>query len=200
MNGTGSLNGFALSNRFGGFFDVEFGAPNSEDSPWRPISELLGEPDHARRKVVRARELMVQRLGIAPPTDRVLASITFLGIAARLIAPWFGAVLLSGQAAPVVLERLWWQPFDGGAMPLLVSPGTATSTGSAELNTGSAALDLAGAAELDLAGAAESVLAGPVALLVTPLLALYRDAFALSERVLWGNVASGVAGAARAIA
>jgi hypothetical protein len=181
---------FGPGNRLGGFFEVEFGtpdpnAPREAGRAWRPLAELLSDPAHARAKVGRSRELMAQRLGGPPPQDRVLASITFLGIAARLIAPWFGAALLTGRVPPTAADRLWWQPFDGGAMPLLVAPSAAVETNRDTPPAKTAAAEL---------------LAGPVRTLIAPLLALYRQEFTLSELVLWGNVASGVAGAARAVA
>jgi hypothetical protein len=200
--------------RFGGFFEVEVGRPGVEkaaadeataDSLWRPLAELLTDGEQARRKVLRSRELMVTRLSVPPPEDRVLASINFLGLAARLIAPWFGTALLTGQVPAVSVPDLWWQSFDGGAMPLLVAPDyPAKPPGNAQSNAtinaqssthGRTTAELAG-----LAGLAEALDEGPGRLLIEPLLSLYRDCFALSETVLWGNVASGVAGAARAIA
>jgi hypothetical protein len=190
----------APGNRFGGFFEVEFGTPDPSASPsetpdpelaWRPLIELLSDPAHARAKVERSRELMVSRLGGPPPHDRVLASITFLGISARLIAPWFGAALLTNRVPPTPADQLWWRPFDGGAMPLLVAPrSSSVRAASAEPSR----------TEPSATTAARELLAGPVRTLIAPLLALYRQQFALSELVLWGNVASGVAGAARAIA
>jgi hypothetical protein len=83
-------------------------------------------------------------------------------------------------------EHLRWQRFDGGAMPLRLNLAL-SETGSSEPDSTDAHLDVRW--PLDL----------PIRSLIVPLAQLYRSEFGLPERLLWGNVASGVAGAARGI-
>jgi ferric iron reductase protein FhuF len=73
---------------------------------------------------------------------------------------------------------VYWQPLLGGPLPL-------------------AWTDVGWTGVPDAAAAAEALRAGVLARLVTPLAAVYRDTFHLSGQVVWGNVASGLAGAAQ---
>ena len=119
-----------------------------------------------------------------PPGDvefRVAASIAQLGLCARLLSPALGAAA-AGQALPVDITQARWVPSLGGPFRLSL-PDTVLE---ASVVPGSAAAGRAGAAGL---------LAGPITQIVRAV-----QAMAVSPRVLWGNVASAVNGAATMIA
>jgi hypothetical protein len=135
--------------------------PWSAGAGWRPLAELT-DPDVVAERVEAARQALIGMFGLAEdvvPT-RVIASVTFLGLASRLTSPALGALVLGGM---LPAAELWWKPVAGGPWPIAyrgARPG-------------------------------ESLLA-PVA----PVLETFRARFALSPKVLWGNVASALAGAA----
>jgi hypothetical protein len=108
---------------------------------------------------------------------RVAASVAQLGLCARLLSPVLGAAA-AGWALPVDTARARWVPALGGPFPLSL-PGPALGEGTPEAGT---------AACLDL-------LAGPVTRITGAVAGM-----AVSPRVLWGNVASAVSGAATMIA
>jgi hypothetical protein len=91
--------------------------------------------------------------------DRAVASITFLGLASRLVSPPLAAVVLSGERRLPAADQLWWRPVAGGPIPMAYS-------------------GLDGGADL-----------------VEPVLDAFARRFAVSGRVMWGNVASALAGA-----
>jgi hypothetical protein len=112
---------------------------------------------------------------------RVAASITFQGIAAQVVAPLFAAVAVhrvlpdagwSAGPAEGIAATLHWRP--GGGGPWLWWPG---ATGRAT-----------SCPDPTLLG---TTLAG----LLAPVVAAVRARVPVSERVLWGNVASSVASA-----
>ena len=115
---------------------------------------------------------------------RVAASVGQLGLAARLIAPVFGAAVLSGRVPGFDLAQARWIPGDGSMFPLSL-PATALE--------GTETLD--GAETVDVRALAFGIegwwLDGPVRDLVDGCAAL-----SVSGQVLWGNVASAVNGAA----
>jgi hypothetical protein len=136
---------------------------------WEPLSALLTSPQPLADRVAAIRTA----LGGDPVPVRVAASVAQLGLVARLVAPAFGAAVLAGRVP--VLDQAGWQPGIGGPMPLALSDEA-----------------LAGVAADDLAGAfTDRVLEGPVRDLVE-----LTAAMSVSRRVLWGNVASGLNGAA----
>ncbi len=117
---------------------------------------------------------------------RVAASIAFQGIAAQVVAPLFAAVAVHGvlpdaawpgDRVGAIAATLHWRP--GGAGPWLWWPGGAGRT--------------VPCPDPDVLGA---VLAG----LLTPVVAAVRARVPVSERVLWGNVASSVASARQLVA
>jgi hypothetical protein len=136
----------------------------------RPV---LGE----RIGVVRA--ALADRAGCAPDAVelRVAASVAQLGLVARLIAP-----ALAAQAArhrlDLRLGGVWWQDTVGGPMPLSVPrPAAAASA--------DPGWPLAMTTLLDE--------------VITPITVATATLAPLSSRVLWGNVASAVNGAARQV-
>lgn len=105
------------------------------------------------------------------------ASVAQLGLCARLLSPALGAAA-AGWALPVDTARARWVPALGGPFRLsLPEPASADSW------------------PQDGIAACLSLLAGPVARITRAV-----EAMAVSPRVLWGNVASAVSGAAAMIA
>ncbi|MEV0721006.1 (2Fe-2S)-binding protein [Asanoa sp. NPDC050611] len=154
----------------------------SADGGWRPFTELL-TPDVVHSRVSVARSTLVSAFGLAPSDvpSRVVASVWFMGVSARLLSPPLGAAVAGGALPLATRANLWWRPVASGPMPMAY--GT-----------------VAARAELSPAGIAAELVAGPLAETVTPLLEVFRDTFRLSSKVLWGNVASALAGAAGVLA
>jgi hypothetical protein len=134
--------------------------PWTPDAGWRPLTDLT-DPSVVAERVFAARDTLVAMTGLDPEAlpDRVVASITFLGLAARLVSPPLAAYVLSGERPRPRADQLWWKPVPGGPVPM-----------------------------------AYSGLDGPDDLL-GPVLRTFGERFAVSGKVLWGNVASAVAGA-----
>ena len=125
-------------------------------------------PSRVAERVAFVRGELARRAG-ADVDVRVAASIHQLGFVSRLVAPALAAVALDDVVPAFTGVR--WQPVDGGPVPIAVSA----------LEVRPASADAFDAAVLQ-------PLVGPVV-----------DAFAglgVSRRVLWGNVASALAGAA----
>jgi len=166
----------------GPFFALERWAPGGG---WRPVRELVSDPGVLRERVAAARGVIAAGAGLEPAAveERVAASVLFLGLAARLVSPPLGAAVLAGVVPDWAVGDLWWRPVPGGPWPMAAGPAGALRVG-ALTSPG----QLAEAAGL-LAGRCVAGVAGPVA-------GAFAAAFRLSPRVLWGNVASAVAGAA----
>ena len=111
---------------FGPFFDV-VRKEDSPAAPWRPMAELADIPSVLAARVDRVRSALAAS-GRRQPEQidgRVAASVTHLGLVARLIAPMIGAVAL-GEPVSWSLADLAWQDQLGGPYPLAVST-TATA-------------------------------------------------------------------------
>ena len=152
--------------------------PWSDGAGWRPLTELTGG-DVLAERVAAARTALIGMFGLAEDDvpERVIASVTFLGVASRLLSPPLGAAALGGVLPVPRPDQLWWRPVPGGPWPIAYS---------GEPNSA----DLIGG---DFTG-------GIVDGLVAPVLRAFRDRFVLSPQVLWGNVASALAGAAGMLA
>ena len=151
----------------GPYFTWEPWAPGAG---WRPLTELT-DGDVLAERVAAARAALIGMFGLAEDDvpERVIASVTFLGVASRLLSPPLGAVTLGGTLPVPGPGQLWWRPVPGGPWPIAYSGDPAPGG--------------------DFAG-------GIVNGLVAPVLRGFRDRFLLSPQVLWGNVASALAGAA----
>jgi hypothetical protein len=114
---------------------------------------------------------------------KVAASVTHLGLVARLIAPALAAIASQHQL-DMRLGGLWWQDTLGGPVPLSVPerdhpvPGNGQSHGPV--------------AEPDCHRLVDDMIA--------PITAAISGLVPVSHRVLWGNVASAVNGAAQQVA
>jgi FhuF 2Fe-2S C-terminal domain/Ferric iron reductase FhuF-like transporter len=105
--------------------------------------------------------------------DRVAASIAFQGLAAGLVSAPFAAAVLHGVVPALTPDTLHWRPSASGPLRLWCAAPEALPT-----------------AEL-----APLVLDGHLA----PLVAAVRAQVPVSERLLWGNAASALAGATRVL-
>jgi hypothetical protein len=146
--------------------------------PWRAFAELLS-PGGGR---LRARAEAVQRalagrggLPVDAVPLRVAVSVMHLGLAARLVAPAVAAAALGGlPSLGLTPGGLWWQDQLGRPVPLSVPlPGGRGSGGRPP---------------------------GVIDALIVPLTGAAGALAPVSPRVLWGNVASAISGAAGQIA
>jgi FhuF 2Fe-2S C-terminal domain len=164
----------------------------AQGAGWRPARLLVTDPATLADQVRDARAVIAARAGLAPAevTERVAASIVFLGLAARLVSPSLGAAVLGGVVPDLTLDNLWWRPVDGGPVPLAVM-------GSGPV-AGREIGDVSAGGQLDDAAAllSERCVQG----LADPVAGAFRAAFRLSPLVLRGNIASALAGAAGVLA
>ncbi|MEJ3652771.1 (2Fe-2S)-binding protein [Actinomycetes bacterium KLBMP 9759] len=156
---------------FGPFFVVATNPAESADPSWRPFADLYADPAHLAARI----EHVGRTLG---SDERVAASIAFQGLAALLVSAPLAAVVAHGELPVLTPTTLHWRPSASGMWPLWCAEPVAV-----------AAPDPAAA----LAGA----LVEPH---LEPLVAAVRRQVPVSSQVLWGNVASSVAGARRMIA
>jgi FhuF 2Fe-2S C-terminal domain len=171
--------GVAGLEELGGFFAVAWHEPSTAvPTPWASMAELL-DPAVLRARVEQVRSA----LGAQPDPDgrRVAASVAQLGLVARLIAPALGVAATHGRLLDLRLNRLRWQPVLGGPFPLSVS-GFLPGASSAVPGRGIPKLAVDFHTHL---------LDGPIRQL--------SAGFELSDRVLWGNVASALHSAAAMI-
>ena len=130
------------------------------------------------------RAALATRAGRAPDQvePKIAASITHLGLTARLIAPALAAAACQSHL-DMRLDGLWWQAELGGPVPLSVPqpPDPITGRHSPEMLKRDPLWRL-----LDE--------------VITPLTSATSRHIAVSERVLWGNVASAINSAATQIA
>ncbi|MFC1418473.1 (2Fe-2S)-binding protein [Streptacidiphilus cavernicola] len=200
MDGTGEMAGDATGDREALVAVVErvaalgpfFGFGTHPDGarpalPWRPMAELAEDPAVLRERAEAVRGYLAAGAGRRPEALelRVGASVAQLGLAARLLSPAVGFAALHGGALVAGLDELWWQPVLGGGFPLSL-PERAVADALRGADQGPA---LVGAA----LGA--GLLEGPVRAVLEAAAGL-----SVSRRVLWGNVASAVNGAAAALA
>jgi hypothetical protein len=147
-------------------------SPWLPDEGWRPLSELLDGSDALDERVEQGRQLLEMMSG-ASVERRVAASTVHLGLAARLLSSPLATAVLAGVLPDWSVSALWWQPVQGGPMPLAAVP------------TGVLAASPVTFHEL------------VVERLLAPLTAEFERRFHLSDQVLWGNVGSGLGGSAK---
>ncbi|GAA2602946.1 (2Fe-2S)-binding protein [Dactylosporangium fulvum] len=157
-----------MSESLGPYFVWESYA-RGED--WRPFTDLL-DPDVAAERVAVSRQALLTMFGLDGDVvpERVVASVLFLGLAARLVSPLLADAVLAGEVRAARPADLWWKPVPGGPWPVACGP--VPSAPASKLF------------EIGVEG------------LVAPLLEVFRARFRLSPQVLWGNVASALGGAA----
>jgi FhuF-like iron-sulfur protein len=162
----------------GPYFTVGRHDPSvAPEGGWRPLQDLLSSADPLgeRSELVRA----ALSLGSGQQVElRVAASVAHLGLAARLIAPVFAAAVLDAKL--LVLDDARWLPVLGG--PVLLSLPDDVLAG----------IPFDGPLSGSLAS---TVIDGPVRALVHQ-----AEVIGVPPKVAWGNVASGVNGAAAMVA
>ena len=90
--------------RLGPFFALEtHPAGSAPHAQWRPLEELLRQPGALEARVAAVRAALADAGGRQPGDvePRVAASLTQLGLAARLICPALGVAVLTGRLLPV---------------------------------------------------------------------------------------------------
>jgi hypothetical protein len=160
----------------GPFFEVDFhdvGAVPGDG--WRPLAEALDDGPVLRDRVAHVRHVLAT--GGGQPDEavelRVAASVTHLGMAARLCSPVLAVAAGSGEVLD--LAGSWWQPVAGGAVPLSVPERSAGARRDPDVLA---------------ADVFESLVEGPLRRLDG---AVAR--FSVPAQVRWGNVASALNGA-----
>jgi ferric iron reductase protein FhuF len=141
-----------------------------ESVAWQRFSAFLSSDQTVLLEQVAAtRSALTERVGSSQVEERVAASLWFLGWSARLVSPWLGAAALAGVVPVVEPDALLWRPASGQPLPLAVHGATGQ--------------------------AIETLYDACIGALVEPLLEATAQAYPISRQVLWGNVASAVAGA-----
>ncbi len=160
----------------GPFFAICTDVGERADRAWRPLVELHADSDLLRDRIAH----VGSQIGTAE--QRVAASLAFQALAARLVA---GPLALAAvhRVLPVLpAAELYWRPASAGPWPL----------GVASPLTGRRAEGPAEAAALTADLVVEPLL--------VPLVAAVRRVSRVAEPLLWGNVASSLAGAAAVLA
>lgn len=170
----------------GPYFAVAIHDPRSPSmSPWQPLSTLSGSPQALNDRIAAVRAALATAAGCQPEQIefRVAASVTHLGVAARLISPPLGTAVVGGYPLQLDPAAARWQPVASGAFPLSLPVPHCLP-----------AVNPDGADRL-AEELARHLAAGPVGALTE-----MTAAMSVSPAVLWGNVASAVNGAASMIA
>lgn len=158
----------------GPFFVVGTDPAESADPTWRPVRDLCTDGRSLPDRIAYVRRALA---GADRPDggvdDRVAASIAFQGLAAGLVSAPFAAAVLHGVVPELTPEALHWRPSASGPLRLWCPRPVA----------------------VPVAALAELLLDGHLA----PLVAAVRALVPVSERVLWGNAASALAGAKRVL-
>jgi len=162
---------------YGPFFALRTGALDGSCG-LRPLADLALDDAALRARVAATHA----RLSAEDPTlrPRVAASTVQLDLTARLVSPALGGAALRGLVPDLSADRAWWTVSDADAAPFCVPD-----------------LEVREVVDLDDAVQAllELVLEGSVATLVEATLGIAG----VAEQILWGNVASALAGAGTVI-
>ena len=164
----------------GPFFAVDGHEPGARPvPPWRPLADVI-TPPVLRERIGVVRAALAGRAGCdaAGIELRVAASVTQLGLVARVVAPALAAQTVR-KPLDLRLGGVWWQDTVGGPLPLSVPrPAAAASADPGSLPAMATLLDE----------------------VITPITVATAALAPLSSRVLWGNVASAINGAAGQLA
>jgi ferric iron reductase protein FhuF len=161
------------ASEIGPYFAVEFSASHGE---WRTVADLWTETGCLSERVNTAREFLRSRTDVEIEL-RSCASISSLGFMSRLVSPALATACLAGVVPRFDPQHVHWLPVVGGPVPIALATVDGTAVGTAA----EAAVELERAVLLPC---------------VEPVLTAYSRQFRLSLRVLRGNVASALAGAA----
>jgi hypothetical protein len=169
----------------GPFFAVDIHPPAAlPTQPWRPLLDLVEQPALMMTRIDTVRTALAAGRPVQAVEHKVAASVTHLGLVARLIAPALGLVVATGRLPCTELSKVWWQNELGGAFPLSLSDVTAAALNQQPTDTAKHAALLR-----------EDLIEGPIRALTDAVAATVP----VSALVLWGNVASAVNSAATLI-
>jgi ferric iron reductase protein FhuF len=88
--------------------------------PWRSMAELVEQSEVLATRIQRVRRALAHA-SARPVKDidpQAAASLTQLGLVARVVAVAIAVMTVSGRALDARLEKLWWQDVLGGGFPL----------------------------------------------------------------------------------
>lgn len=170
--------------QLGPYFAVSLHPPGQPlAASWRPFSTLLDSAEDLRQRIAEVRSALAADRPPEAVEFRVAASVTHLGVAARLISPVLATAVLLGRVLRMDPAEVYWQPVLGGPLPLSL-PASALTGYEDQPGAGQLASELR-----------RAVLNGPVRALTG-----VTAAMSVSPIVLQGNIASAVNAAAAMIA
>jgi hypothetical protein len=182
-----------LGARFGPYFALDrLPAGGLPPDGWAIVADLADPATGAFDRRVRAvrAALAAARSGpIETVDERVAVSVAQLGLCARLVAPALALAVIDARPLTLDPRGLYWRDVLGGPFPLARSD--------VPLARSDARTPPAG--DAPGSGGAERFAAGTLLPVVAPIVDAVRQGYPVSEKVLWGNVASAVAGAAKMI-
>lgn len=161
------------ASEIGPYFAMESAVAQEE---WHTVADLWAGTGCLSERVTTAREYLSSRTNTEVDL-RASASISSLGFISRLVSPALATACLAGVIPRLDPHHMYWRPVVGGPVPIAFD-----ATDGMTASTAAEA-----AAELERA---------VLSACVEPVLTAYSREFALSLRVLRGNVASALAGAA----
>jgi len=169
-----------LLDALGPFFAVSVHPPHAVAAePWRSLGDLAEPGKHLQRRMSEVRAALAARTSHQPEfvDEKVAVSALHFGLVARLLAPAL-AVAAAGQRLDMQLHNTWWLD-DTSSGPACLSV--------CELAVAPASTGPGSGLE------ARQLIDEVIAPITAAALALAK----VSPRVLWGNVASAVNGAAQ---
>ena len=162
----------------GPYFAVDHHDPSEPaQAEWLPLRVLVSSPEPLLERSQQVQAALGLGSGSAVEL-RVAVSVAQLGLAARLVAPVLAAAVLDARL--LLVDEARWQPVLGGPVPLSLPEGALAGA-----PYGGSLAEAIGRTLMD----------GPVR-----ALAEQARALSVSPKVAWGNVASGVNGAAAMVA
>jgi ferric iron reductase protein FhuF len=162
---------------FGPYFAVDL---DPSGDGWLPLGLLIDDPAVVRERVAFVQDALATRCGLpaAEIDARASASIHQLGVVSRLLAPSLATAAVDGVLPVLAVDDVLWQRVDSGPVPI----------GLCEIRDG--------VRVGDPRAAAQALSVGLVASVVAPVVDAFAATAGVSRIVLWGNVASALAGAA----
>jgi ferric iron reductase protein FhuF len=156
-----------------------FGLDSDAGAGWLPFRVLLDDPGVLAERVRLVRTTLAAQAGVAAELveERACASIHFLALTARVLAPALGAAAVAALVPDVGPDQIGWRPVDGGPIPMSWAEPTGHPATTA-------------------AQAAAGIDSGVLNRVIAPLAERFATSFHLSAQVLRGNAASALAGAA----
>jgi len=186
----------------GPFFVTSLQAEREDDAAdpsWASLTTLVEDPAVLASRIAQTREALAAAAQRRPEEVewRIAASIAHLGLAARFVAPLMGLAVTTGKVAPVGLAQASWRPILGGPYPLYFTESRHTpdsgehASAETQLAAPPSTSDIPTISRLF----ATEILDGPVRQLTEAVL----RSGSIASGLLWGNVVSGVGGAAKMI-